>query len=110
MTDTLTTIQNSDGTHTVPSGHVEELRRKYTAAKSAVADLAGEVGKTAKDHAGDLKSQASDWMHDKTKLLREQATDSQAAMITLVRRNPIKAVAIAAGAGLLLGLLIRSRR
>jgi ElaB/YqjD/DUF883 family membrane-anchored ribosome-binding protein len=108
MSDTLTTIHNSDGVGTSAT-HVDELRRKYTAAKSAVADLAGEVGKTAKDHVGDLKSHASDWVHDKADLLKEQASDSQAAMITLVRRNPVKAVAIAAGAGLLLGLLLSRR-
>jgi ElaB/YqjD/DUF883 family membrane-anchored ribosome-binding protein len=110
MSETLTTIKNNDGSHAAAGSHTEELRRKYTAAKSAVADLAGEVSKTAKEQAGDLKLQASDWMHDKADLLREQLTDSQAAMITLVRRNPVKAVAIAAGAGLLLGLLVRSRR
>jgi ElaB/YqjD/DUF883 family membrane-anchored ribosome-binding protein len=108
MTDTLTTTQNNDGTGT-NTHHVEELRRKYTIAKSAVADLAGEVSKTAKDQVGDLKSHASDWVHDKADLLREQAADSQAAMITMVRRNPVKAVAIAAGVGLVLGLLIRRR-
>ncbi len=108
MSDTLTTTHNSDGAGTSTT-HADELRRKYTVAKSAVADLAGEVGKTAKDHVGDLKSHASDWVHDKADLLKEQASDSQAAMITLVRRNPVKAVAIAAGAGLLLGLLLRRR-
>ena len=108
MSDTLTPIHNSDGA-SASTAHVDELRRKYTVAKSAVADLAGEVGKTAKDHVGDLKSHASDWVHDKADLLKEQASDSQAAMITLVRRNPVKAVAIAAGAGLLLGLLLRRR-
>ena len=108
MSDTLTPIHNSDGAST-STAHVDELRRKYTVAKSAVADLAGEVGKTAKDHVGDLKSHASDWVHDKADLLKEQASDSQAAMITLVRRNPVKAVAIAAGAGLLLGLLLSRR-
>jgi len=108
MSDTLTPIHNNDGAGTT-THHVEELRRKYTVAKSAVADLAGEVGKTAKDQVGDLKSHASDWVHDKADLLKEQASDSQAAMITLVRRNPVKTVAIAAGVGLLVGLLIRRR-
>ena len=108
MSDTLTPIHNNDGAGTT-THHVEELRRKYTVAKSAVADLAGEVGKTAKDQVGDLKSHASDWVHDKADLLKEQASDSQAAMITVVRRNPVKAVAIAAGVGLLVGLLIRRR-
>ena len=106
MSDTLTTLQDNDGAaSTTP--HVEELRRKYTVAKAAVADLAGEVSKTAKDHVGDIKSHASDWVHDKADLLKGQASDSQAELITLVRRNPVKAVAIAAGAGVLLGLLLR---
>jgi ElaB/YqjD/DUF883 family membrane-anchored ribosome-binding protein len=108
MSETLTSQVNSDGAGT-SAAHLEELRRKYVVAKSAVADLAGEVGKTARDHVGDLKSHASDWVHDKAEVLREQASDKQAAMITLVRRNPVKAVAIAAGAGLLLGLLLRGR-
>ncbi len=108
MTDILTTLPNNDDV-TTPSAHAETLRKKYVVAKTAVADLAGEVSKTAKDQVGDIKSQASDWVHDKASLLKEQAADSQAAMITLVRRNPVKAVAIAAGAGLLLGLLLRRR-
>ena len=42
MSDTLTTLQDNDGAaSTTP--HVEELRRKYTVAKAAVADLAGEA-------------------------------------------------------------------
>ncbi len=107
MSDTLTTTQNSDGAST--PHNVEELRRKYTVAKSAVADLAGEVSKTAADRVGGITSQASEWVHDKAGLLKETASDSRVAVITLVRRNPVAAVAIAAGVGLLLGLVIRRR-
>lgn len=106
MSDTLTASPIHDN---ATAGHTEELRRKYTAAKSAVADLAGEASHAAADRVGDLKAHAADWVHDKAGIVRDQVSDSQAAMITLVRRNPLAAVAIAAGTGLLLGMLIRRR-
>ncbi|MGC8625308.1 MAG: glycine zipper domain-containing protein [Phycisphaerae bacterium] len=107
MSDTLTSTKVADVSTT--TAHSDELRRKYTVAKSAVADLAGEVSKTAADRVGEIKAQTSDWVHDKAEIIRERASDSQTAVITLVRRNPLAAVAIAAGAGLLLGMLIRRR-
>ena len=106
MSDTLTTTPSQDR---AAVGHAEELRRKYTVAKSAVADLAGEASHAALDRVGDLKAHAAEWVHDKAGIVKEQVSDSQAAMITLVRRNPLAAVAIAAGAGLVLGMLIHRR-
>ena len=108
MSDTLTSTKSA-GDSTTTTAHSDELRRKYSVAKSAVADLAGEVSRTAADRVGEIKAQTSDWVHDKAEIIRERATDSQTAVVTLVRRNPLAAVAIAAGAGLLLGLLIRRR-
>ncbi len=105
MQETFTSPENKDGA-AASTNHGEELGRKYTTAKGAVGDLANEVGKTARDQAGAVKSQASGWVQEKAGHIKEQASDTHAALISAVRHNPIQALAIAAGAGLLLGLLL----
>ncbi len=105
MQETLTTPENQDGAADM-SRHNEELGRKYSNAKGAVGDLAGEVGSTVKDRAGAMQTQAAEWAKEKANRLKEQAADSQAAIISTVRRHPLQSLAIAAGAGLLLGLLL----
>ncbi|NNM85303.1 MAG: hypothetical protein HKL96_06050 [Phycisphaerales bacterium] len=94
---------------TATDGHAAELRRKYVVAKGAVADLAGEVGKVASDRLGGIKSHASDWAHDKTEAIKEQAARSHVAVVTYVRHNPYKSLAMALAAGLLVGYAIKRR-
>ncbi|GEM_PF-2475386 len=87
-----------------------ELRAKYIAAKNALKDLASEATKVAADYAGDVKGRAAEWVHGKQEVLHERLDTTQATVITYVRKNPYKAIAIAAGAGLALGVLLgRSR-
>ncbi len=87
-----------------------ELRGKYIAAKNALKDLASEATKVAADYAGDVKGRAAEWVHGKQEVLHERVDNTQAAVLTYVRKNPYKAIAIAAGAGLALGVLLgRSR-
>ena len=91
------------------NNHAEEIHRKYAAAKTAVAELAGEVGKAAAHRAENMKSHATDWVENQAKIFTESAANSQAAMISLVRKNPYKSLAVAALAGLVLGMLIHRR-
>ncbi len=87
-----------------------ELRGKYIAAKNALKDLASEATKVAADYAGDVKGRASEWVHGKQEVLHDRMDNTHAAVLTYVRKNPYKAIAIAAGAGLALGVLLgRSR-
>ncbi|MGC8560335.1 MAG: glycine zipper domain-containing protein [Phycisphaerae bacterium] len=87
-----------------------DLRGKYVAAKGAVKDLASEATKVAAGYAGEIKGRASEWVHGKQEVLHDQLDHTQAAVLTYVRKNPYKSIAIAAGAGLALGILLgRSR-
>ena len=74
------------------------IREKAVAAKEAMSDLAGEVKNYATDRLGKVKAQASDKLRG--------ATDS---LIDYVQQNPYKALGIAAGAGLILGILLKRR-
>jgi len=74
------------------------LKEKAQVAKSAVADLAGEAKGYAAERLGDLKSTA-----------QEKLQDSGAAIVDFVQRKPYQAIAIAAGAGFLIGLILKRR-
>jgi ElaB/YqjD/DUF883 family membrane-anchored ribosome-binding protein len=88
-----------------------DLRVKYAAAKAAVKDLAAEAAKVASGRAGEIKERAGEWVHEKQEVLQDRLDHTQAAVLTYVRKNPYKSIAIAAGAGLALGILFgRSSR
>lgn len=77
---------------------VNGLRGKAVAAKNAVAELAGEVGHYASDRFGKFKSTAGEKLHD-----------ANEGVADYVKQNPYKTIAIAAGIGLALGLLLKRR-
>ena len=83
----------------------DALKQKAAAAKDAVVELASEAGRFAKHRAADLKEHAVDWTHT----AKDKAVDVNGQVISYVRRNPYKSLAIAAGAGLLVGLLLKRR-
>ena len=92
-------------------GHTGDLRDKYVTAKNAVVDLAAEARKTALDRAADLKKTGAKWIQEKGSKVKTQASASNMAVISYVRKNPYKSLAMAAAAGLVLGFVIhRSRR
>jgi len=74
------------------------IREKAVAAKDAMSDLAGEVKSYAADRLGKVKSQAGDKLRG--------ATDS---LIDYVQQNPYTALGIAAGVGLMLGIMLKRR-
>ena len=93
-----TTISKSnDGGH---------LKESAVAVKEAVADLASETGRYAKQHLGMARESATA-MLTTVKSKAESANDT---VITFIRKRPYTSLAIAAGIGLTAGLLLRRRR
>ena len=89
MTETITTP-------TAPDAKV--LREKAACAKDAVADLASEAKHYAADRISVIREQAS----TKAKQINDNAVD-------WVQHNPYKALAIAAGSGMLIGMILKRR-
>jgi ElaB/YqjD/DUF883 family membrane-anchored ribosome-binding protein len=91
------------------------------AGSSDVAGLASGLTETAQEYIGkisDVATQAKDYVTDKAAVAGEKikdfATDDLGQVAEkakdFARQNPGQAILIAAGAGLLLGLLVRGRR
>jgi len=74
------------------------LKQKAVVAKEAVTDLASEL----KNYAGDRFGALKDTTFDKVGDVGENVVD-------FIQRNPYKAIGIAAGVGLLAGLLLKRR-
>jgi ElaB/YqjD/DUF883 family membrane-anchored ribosome-binding protein len=85
---------NSSGVHT----DATILRQKAVAAKDAVADLATEL----KSYAGDRFAAVRGTTVDKVQ-------DAGESVVDFIQQNPYKAIGIAAGVGLLLGLILKRR-
>jgi ElaB/YqjD/DUF883 family membrane-anchored ribosome-binding protein len=99
---------------TMPENAVEgsgssALRDKAATAKAAVADLASEAKKVAFNRLSDFKSQSSEWVSAKKSTVVDRAGKLKDTVGDFVEENPYKAIAIAAGVGLLLGLLLKRR-
>jgi YD repeat-containing protein len=107
MSDSLVTNNAEDQQM---MGQPQDLRHKYDVAKHAVADLATEASQAAKDRLTDITGHASEWMRDKSGQLKEKTDLARSATMTYVRRNPYKSMALAAGAGLLIGFMLHRRR
>ena len=91
----------AETTATGNSSHAADaaaLKQKAVAAKDAVADLASEL----KNYAGDRFSSLKDTTVDKVQDVGEDVAE-------FIQRNPYKAIGIAAGVGLVLGLLLKRR-
>ncbi len=101
----MTEMNSTLGGVSTSSSEREALKQKVVAAKEAVADLAGEAKRYASGRMSDLRGHAVDWAHD----AKEKAGNANEAVTGFVRRNPYKSLAIAAGVGLIAGLLIKRR-
>jgi len=93
------------GTNFSSAADREVLKQKAVAAKEAVVDLASEAGRFAAHRASDLKEHAADWTHS----AKERVGDVNSQVLSYVRHNPYKSIAIAAGVGLLVGMLLKRR-
>ena len=87
---------SSDGSH---------LKESAIAVKDAVVDLAGETGRVARHRLNEAKDTAAA-MIDTVKSKTEEYNDS---VVGFIRKNPYKSIAIAAGVGLGVGLMLRRR-
>ncbi|HTV49403.1 MAG TPA: hypothetical protein VMG59_13275 [Phycisphaerae bacterium] len=96
--------------HLTSDGHAADLRGKYSAAKEAVVDLASEARKSALSVATDLKKTGAKWVQEKGQTIKTKAETANVTLISYVRKNPYKSLAIAAAAGLVLGFMVRSSR
>jgi ElaB/YqjD/DUF883 family membrane-anchored ribosome-binding protein len=85
---------NSSGVHTDAAA----LRQKAVVAKDAVADLASEL----KSYAGERITAAKTTTIDKFQ-------DAGESVVDFIQQNPYKAIGIAAGVGLLVGLILKRR-
>ena len=89
----MTQVASSDTLH-----DTRTLKEKAQVAKSAVAELASEATGYATQRFGDLKSTA-----------QEKLQDSGEALVDFVQRKPYQSIAIAAGLGFLIGLILKRR-
>ena len=85
------------------TGNADDLKESAVGVKDAVADLATETSKYAHDRIADAKDSAAAMVET----AKEKADEYNTAVMTFVRKNPYKAIAIAAGTGLVLGFLLR---
>lgn len=81
--------------HKALNEDLKEITEHLARLRSDVEGLAGAIGATGSNQAEALQDQAS-----------ETVSEGLAAVEDAVRRKPAKALAIAAGAGLLLGLIL----
>ena len=87
------------------SSDSQNLRDRAGTAKDAVKDLASEAGRFASRRMADAKETATQW----AKTAKDKAVGYGEVVGDYVQENPYKCLAIAAGAGLLLGLLLKRR-
>ncbi|MEJ1157500.1 glycine zipper domain-containing protein [Prosthecomicrobium sp. N25] len=82
---------------------VEKLAR-------GVAQAAGDQAEAAIEAAREAKASAVESLEDFTVTARERIDEAAQSLSETVARNPLRSIAIAAGVGLLVGLLTRPER
>jgi|HubBroStandDraft_4_1064222.scaffolds.fasta_scaffold658758_2 ElaB/YqjD/DUF883 family membrane-anchored ribosome-binding protein len=86
-----------------PQAHAEALKEKARDVQQSLRDLGGEAKATAVDAYGNLRNQAQDYIHQG----KDYAQHWEQSLEDAVKERPLRAILIAAGAGMLLGLLWR---
>jgi ElaB/YqjD/DUF883 family membrane-anchored ribosome-binding protein len=86
-------------------GDTQSLQEQVGKAKEAVKSVAHEAGRYASRRMADVKDTASQW----AQTAKDKAMTFGEVIDEYVQQNPYKSLAIAAGAGLLLGLLMKRR-
>jgi ElaB/YqjD/DUF883 family membrane-anchored ribosome-binding protein len=87
------------------AGDTQKLQEHAGKAKEAIKNVAHEAGRYASRHMADMKDTASQWAHT----AKDQANTLGEVIDDYVQQHPYKSLAIAAGAGLLLGMLLKRR-
>ena len=93
----VATPLSTDGSH---------LKESAVALKEAVADLAGEAGRMARQRFGMAKDSATAMMTT----VKTKAGVCNDNFVGFIRKNPYTSLAIAAGVGLGIGFILRRRR
>ena len=103
MAHTSQTHSHSHGS----DGHSasEELKNKAAEVVENVRDMGGQVGKAAREQYEDLRSKASDYVEQG----KEKAQEWEEGVEEYIKAKPVQALLIAAGIGVILGLLWRRR-
>ncbi len=83
----------------------EELKHKAAEVVQDVRELGGQVGQVAREQYEDLRGVASDYI----KRGREKAKNWEGGVEKYIQDKPLRAILLAAGAGVILGLLWRRR-
>jgi len=87
------------------SGNAEHLTESAVAVKDAVADLASEATRYARHRVSDARDSAAAVIDT----VKSKAEDCNDNVVSFIRGNPYKSIALAAGIGLAAGFLLRRR-
>jgi ElaB/YqjD/DUF883 family membrane-anchored ribosome-binding protein len=88
------------------SNDVPHLKESAAAVKDAVADLASETGRYARQRLGIAKQSATAMLTT----VKSKAEVANTSVIMFIRRRPYTSLTIAAGIGLAAGFMLRRRR
>lgn len=80
---------------------VTEIKEAASQVGQNLRDLGGQAKEAATQRYSDLRDQATQYYNDG----RQRATDWEQGVEQYIQQQPLKAVLIAAGAGLLLGMI-----
>jgi ElaB/YqjD/DUF883 family membrane-anchored ribosome-binding protein len=92
---------NNPGEHAHAAHGTENLKEKVHEVSQNLRDMGDHVRETASEKFHELRDQAGDYY----KQGRDRAKDWEHSLESYVQEKPVKAILIAAGVGLLLGLL-----
>lgn len=87
----------------------QQTKEQYQALKDAAGGVAGGVRNTAASYAEDIKDRATDWVETRKQAVSQRSHDLQEGVEEYVERNPYRAVALAAGIGFIVGLILKRR-
>jgi ElaB/YqjD/DUF883 family membrane-anchored ribosome-binding protein len=87
------------------SSATERVREKAAEAAQNIRDIGGDVQNAAREQFDNFRSSAGDYYEQG----RDRAMEWEESIESYVQEKPLKALAIAAGVGLLIGLFWRRR-
>lgn len=88
-----------------PASATEELKEKAVEIGHNVRDMTGQLGDVAREQYENVREHAADY-YEKG---REKASEWEESVESYIKEKPIKSLLIAAGVGLLFGLMWRRR-
>lgn len=105
MTDIAANQPSARGADWNRSEDNRAMKEKASTAKDAVTDLAGEAKRYAQHRVGEVQQSAGQW----ASAAKDKAAEYGGVISDFVQRNPYKTLAIAVGAGMLLGMMLKRR-